>query len=267
MFKSIQIVLNGISLAIQFLTTIPLKRQVDWNEKNAAASLGAFPFIGLLLGFILSVIYLLSYNHLPNFVLVFLLFFLSVVYSGALHLDGYMDVSDAVLSHRDREKKLAIMKDPQVGPFAVISLLFLVGWRLVFMYETMQWTTTFSFIVLMIPFLSRWIMGWMLLFGKPARNEGLAYMYQPYRTKTVKIVYILWLLVMIISCLYFLPQFVITLFVLLIATIFFYVISLKFFYEQFGGVTGDTIGATGEGGETFLWMIMFLLHYFVMGAL
>ncbi|MGG1888321.1 adenosylcobinamide-GDP ribazoletransferase, partial [Priestia megaterium] len=38
---------------------------------------------------------------------------------------------------------------------------------------------------------------------------------------------------------------------------------IRFYRSQFGGVTGDVIGATIEGGETLLWIILWLSHVFV----
>ncbi len=35
-------------------------------------------------------------------------------------MDGYLDVCDALSSRKDRERRLAILKDPNVGAFAVI---------------------------------------------------------------------------------------------------------------------------------------------------
>ncbi|MCL1808870.1 MAG: adenosylcobinamide-GDP ribazoletransferase [Clostridiales bacterium] len=42
--------------------------------------------------------------------------------TGFLHLDGYMDTSDAALSRQPFEEKLRILKDPHAGAFAVIML-------------------------------------------------------------------------------------------------------------------------------------------------
>lgn len=42
-----------------------------------------------------------------------------------MHLDGYMDVCDAVLSRRDLETRQRILKDSHCGAFAVICLMLL----------------------------------------------------------------------------------------------------------------------------------------------
>ena len=47
------------------------------------------------------------------------------ILTGMLHLDGYMDVCDALLSRRDKQEKLRILKDPHTGAFAVISVIML----------------------------------------------------------------------------------------------------------------------------------------------
>lgn len=45
--------------------------------------------------------------------------------TGFIHLDGFMDCSDAVLSRRDLERRREILKDSHVGSFAVICLTLL----------------------------------------------------------------------------------------------------------------------------------------------
>ena len=44
--------------------------------------------------------------------------------TGGIHLDGFMDTTDARSSYGDMEKKLAILKDSHVGAFAVIGCSF-----------------------------------------------------------------------------------------------------------------------------------------------
>ena len=48
------------------------------------------------------------------------------IVTGFIHLDGYMDVTDAVKSWRDLERRREILKDSHVGSFAVIGIVLLV---------------------------------------------------------------------------------------------------------------------------------------------
>lgn len=45
---------------------------------------------------------------------------LPILLTGGIHMDGFMDTVDALASHQEREKKLAILKDPHTGAFAVV---------------------------------------------------------------------------------------------------------------------------------------------------
>jgi adenosylcobinamide-GDP ribazoletransferase len=42
--------------------------------------------------------------------------------TGFMHMDGFMDVTDALLSSRDAEKRRLILKDPNTGAFSVCAL-------------------------------------------------------------------------------------------------------------------------------------------------
>ena len=46
--------------------------------------------------------------------------------TGGIHLDGFCDVCDARASHQSRERKLEILRDSNVGAFAVIHCVLLL---------------------------------------------------------------------------------------------------------------------------------------------
>ena len=46
--------------------------------------------------------------------------------TGGMHMDGFLDVTDAVKSWRDLDERRRILKDPNVGSFAVIAGILLV---------------------------------------------------------------------------------------------------------------------------------------------
>ena len=47
---------------------------------------------------------------------------LPILLTGGIHLDGFMDTSDALASYGDRVKKAGDFKDPHTGAFAIIGL-------------------------------------------------------------------------------------------------------------------------------------------------
>ncbi|KHF30610.1 Cobalamin synthase [Anoxybacillus sp. BCO1] len=69
---------RGVMLAAQFLTVLPLRMQVDWNERTARASVLSFPFVGAMIGAVLVVLYMFMFHHVSVLVLSFLLMFFSI---------------------------------------------------------------------------------------------------------------------------------------------------------------------------------------------
>ncbi|MDE5411991.1 adenosylcobinamide-GDP ribazoletransferase [Alkalihalobacterium chitinilyticum] len=258
------VLLDGLILALQLLTTIPIRKQVAWTTKTASMSVALYPFIGLILGSIVMItsMLLIDVLVLPATVSSFLLLLLIVSLTGGLHLDGWMDVSDGFFSRQDQERKLEIMKDSRVGAFAVISLFFLLAGKYIFIYQVIESTEYYWFYFLIIPFLSRWMMTSSLLVGRPARKDGMAYSVQQSVHSQTKFSLLIWGPLLLISIYLFFPTFFVAALLLSGATIIILVVSFSFFNKQFGGITGDTLGTLVEGGEWILWLVAWLLLFY-----
>ena len=120
--------LRAFLQAISMYTVLPLPG-LRWESRADRHMLALFPLTGLLVGgawYGLALL-LLGWGA-PALVTGALLALLPFLATGFLHLDGYMDVSDAVLSRRDKERRLEILRDPHCGAFAVLAAagLFLV---------------------------------------------------------------------------------------------------------------------------------------------
>lgn len=118
-----------ILVTFSMYSRVPVK-QVEWTEQNRKYSMLAFPLVGVVLGALwFLVAYLGHALGLPALLTGALLTGLPLLVVGGIHLDGYADTCDALSSHGDREKKLAIMKDPHVGSFAVMHVaVYLILW-------------------------------------------------------------------------------------------------------------------------------------------
>lgn len=99
-----------------------------WDERARIGMLLFLPLYGLLIGAVWSLCALARERFIPGLPGAALLSAVPFILSGFIHLDGYMDCADAVLSRRDLETRRKILKDSHVGSFAVVAvcILFLV---------------------------------------------------------------------------------------------------------------------------------------------
>jgi adenosylcobinamide-GDP ribazoletransferase len=115
--------LRGFRLAMQFLTRLPVAGVADFSPLDLARSSAWFPFVGLVVGGVVAlVVFALDHRSAALAGIVGVLAW--VWLTGALHLDGLADLCDAVgASHRDPERFFAVLRDPHVGTFGVISIV------------------------------------------------------------------------------------------------------------------------------------------------
>ena len=98
-----------------------------WDEKAKDKMLLFLPIVGLEIGAIWAVLaWACSFLNLPAPVTGLILCAYPFLITGFIHLDGYMDVTDAVKSWRDLERRREILKDSHVGSFAVIGIVLLM---------------------------------------------------------------------------------------------------------------------------------------------
>lgn len=110
-------------IALQFLSSLPIRLPGMPTPQQLGRSLLLYPAVGVLFGLMLMGLNLLLAGA-PLLLHAALLLSAWVLLSGALHLDGLADSADAWLGgFGDRERTLAIMKDPRSGPVAVVTLV------------------------------------------------------------------------------------------------------------------------------------------------
>lgn len=98
-----------------------------WDERARGKMMACLPLIGAVVGGVwIFGAWLLQKISCPAPVRALGLAAVPWLLTGFLHLDGYMDVCDAVLSRRDLATRQKILKDSHCGAFAVICLVLLV---------------------------------------------------------------------------------------------------------------------------------------------
>jgi len=98
-----------------------------WKEEARNKMLLFLPVIGLEIGVLWVLLDIaLQYFKVPMPVVGLAMCALPYLLTGFIHLDGFLDVTDAVCSWRDLEQRRKILKDSHVGSFAVIWCVFLL---------------------------------------------------------------------------------------------------------------------------------------------
>ena len=119
--------MKSLRLAISFLTVLPVAPD---HSGPMAPARACFPLVGLGLGGILAGLDIAARQVLPLPVVGALLVAALLVLTRALHMEGFLDTCDGLLGGRDRESRLAILRDSHVGAFAAIggACLLLLKW-------------------------------------------------------------------------------------------------------------------------------------------
>ena len=234
--------LRPFIIALQFLTRLPTPQLENINEQEVGRSLAWYPLVGLIIGGLLIGFSALL-NNLPNSISdslhAALLLGFWVVITGALHLDGLADSADAWLGgYGDKEKTLAIMKDPTSGPAAVVILILVLLIKftaLQSIIENNDWL-----VLLFAPLLARGIM--LLLFQTTSyiRPGGLGEALAKHHSHLIG-----WILILILiaTCIFLMH---LKGLVILTATGIVFLLLRTLMKKRIGGITGDTAGAMVE---------------------
>jgi adenosylcobinamide-GDP ribazoletransferase len=247
---------------------LPFPIEVPIEKKNIERSVQTLPLFGLIQGAMYAgFLYILfMWTPLSPLAAAFLLWLFIVVLTGGLHLDAWIDCSDAYFSYRDKENRLRIMKDSRIGAFGVLSVIVLLAARLLFIFEIILMANTYTYLfILVIPFFGKLLMGMMLAKLPLAREEGMAHFYSKATEPKTLWIYPVYLLFLLIGSAFLDLESLVLLFFMLLVTYFLFVFYRRKSLKWFGGITGDVTGAAGEGAEICLWMILWLFHYYATG--
>ncbi|RJE48565.1 MULTISPECIES: adenosylcobinamide-GDP ribazoletransferase [unclassified Dehalobacter] len=238
--------------AFSMFSKIPMP-QIDWNEKNMRYSFIFFPVVGAVIAFVLYFLFLLlEYFRFSPVFFAAAAVFINVMITGGVHLDGYCDTTDALNSHKDQEEKLRILKDPNVGAFALIYTSVILLLQFAAWYETYL-KPDFFFLVLVSFVLSRSMAALAVVCFPCVRKTGLASIFAGYASKkTVRIISCLIVLLCVAAMLY--VSMIVGITAVLFIMLSFYLFN-RMVQKHFGGITGDLAGFYIVVSETGILLI------------
>lgn len=113
--------MKALVLAVQFMTRLPLPA-VAADERDFARAIRWFPAAGVVVGAGIAGAAWIGLQRDP-WAAALLALLVWVALTGALHLDGLGDIADASgAAHDDRSRLSAVLADPHIGGFGVISI-------------------------------------------------------------------------------------------------------------------------------------------------
>ncbi|MEM5596867.1 adenosylcobinamide-GDP ribazoletransferase [Niallia circulans] len=162
---------------IQFFTAIPVRKVLPMEGEFLQKSIKTFPLLGLFQGFIYMGIFFLLNEYTPFTALAvaFIVWISTILLTGGLHLDGWMDASDAYFSYQDAKKIRNYERSSCRCLWCFVCHSF-IEYEVFFIYEIVTHMQEFTyFFVMLLPFFSKAVMGWSLLFVQEAKGTDSAH--------------------------------------------------------------------------------------------
>ena len=251
--------MRSFFIGLQFLTRISLVRQENWTEEDFGASVRWFPLIGAVLGLCYGTVAALLFLVLPaygvqlpkHFCTAFLLL-LTVLLTGGLFCDGFMDSMDGIFSGRSRERMLEIMKDSRVGANGVMAFvcLMLMEWAVLLDMRAELIPMT----MFILPVISRLMVVVAITCFPYARPQGMGKAFAMYAGKNALAFASLCTLLLVV------PWGMFAIAALLAGSLFAIGFN-RYVTRLLGGVTGDTYGTVAVLTELVVLLVVLVLDF------
>lgn len=247
---------GSLAIAFSMYSRIPMP-MVEWTKERMKYAMCFFPLIGVVVGACVygSAVILpaLGFERLASVFPVLV----PLLITGGIHMDGFLDVTDAMSSHADREKKLEILKDPHTGAFAIIGCsVYLLLYAAVFGEMSPDFLAAFggTFVI------TRALSGLAVVTFPMAKNSGLAAAFSSQaQKKTVAVTMAAYLAAAEIYL--FHAGGAVTAAVTAAAAALTYGYYYRMAKREFGGITGDLAGYFLQVCELVLAAVMAVLSH------
>jgi adenosylcobinamide-GDP ribazoletransferase len=90
-------------------------------EAPSPSAFAWFPTVGAAMGALLGLLWWSTEHAWPAPVSAAIVVGADLALTGLLHIDGLVDTADGLLPHLDRDRRLAVMREPSVGAFGVAT--------------------------------------------------------------------------------------------------------------------------------------------------
>jgi adenosylcobinamide-GDP ribazoletransferase len=118
---------RAVWAAAMFFTRLPLPSLPVLLPEDERRATGWWPLIGIGVGALVVGAWWLAAHVLPGGVAVGLGLATGMLFTGAMHEDGFADICDGFGGGRTHERVLEIMRDSRVGAYGAVGIVMLLG--------------------------------------------------------------------------------------------------------------------------------------------
>jgi adenosylcobinamide-GDP ribazoletransferase len=246
---------RDLFLALSFFTRLPVgflaaAPEAAFGPESAtppqvrlAEAARAFPLAGLVVGLAGGLAYWIAVKiGLSGLLAAFLAVAATAALTGALHEDGWADFADGLGCRGDRIRKLSAMKDSHIGSFGVLALIFGTGVKTVAL-DQLYAPDRVATALVAAHVLSRAVLPLAMRSLPLATVQGLAVMAGRPTAQGVYVALGIGLVIAFFSV--FLPAAIVAIIVAIVAAALIGAVAKR----QFGGYTGDVLGAIQQVAE------------------
>lgn len=252
--------MNGFLLALQFFTSIPIRKELQMERKDVTGMYVALPLVGGLIGLATHSVALLFTDIIGTGSLLAAVFVVvaGIALTGGLHMDGFADTGDAFFSYRDRVKRLEILDDPRIGAFGAMALIVLIVVKIALLDELIQRSDGLLPYFIAVPLLARAGMNVYFSTTRLAKEKGIAHFFKGKLATGKLMAWSFTSTIVVAAVLGFAFHSIIMPAVLVVVVAGAAFLFRSWSLKHFGGVSGDLCGAFIEGTEALLWLAIII---------
>lgn len=236
--------------SLMFFTRLPLHKVMEYRSEVLGDVCRYFPLAGWITGGVATLTFMGAAYLFPLQLALLLAMVAALLFTGALHEDGFADFCDGYGGGHSPVKILAIMKDSSIGTYGAVGLISLLAVK--FIALTFVPVERIPVVLISAHAFSRLVPVWLMFTADYVRNDGTSKTKAVGNHASVTSVAVASLLGLGALALL---QWVVALAVL-VCSVLVFVGFRAYVIKRTGGYTGDVLGALQQIIETVVYLVI-----------
>ena len=230
---------------ISFLTIIPIGTfgKSDGLE-DISKRMFLFPFIGLLIGLLTIPVVVISFYLFNQFASAFIVTIFLILLTGIHHTDALADFADGIMVRGNKEKKYKVMHDPRIGSAGTVAISgYVIG--MVIAISSITSLDRLMIAIILSEIMSKYSMVLESHYCESAWDGYSSLFTKNMKSKKKMAIATIITIVLIVLIVLISNMSVIGLQIFIVGIICCFIVTY-ISKKNFGGITGDVMGATNE---------------------